>query len=312
MAKPKLPWSVRGGDFYTKDWHTRPTVGYQLMFEFIRLSPSYELARKYHAEGLSAAEKKNLPPDFDLVLTTYELFGDVQRILFRQWWIKIGIKVFGNPFAKPKVHKVVDLNGGQDITSDQIKSEINHYLQDIRRDQGLPGAVIVAIPLGLKKAEVKRQVEKILLQSTAQKQVVKKPVKQLEGQRLRPDVLFNGLRLLWFKAAKPQWEDWRLGVFAELSKPYAKVLDINAPRRTTNSLEADDRNIMARTTNRALKKYQFIAENAARGRFPVEDALHHADFDYSNLAKRIQRKNTWEKREKARLIELYQKRNALN
>ncbi len=312
MTQPKLPWSVRGSDFARGDWHVRPTVGYQLMFEFLRLSPSYELARKFRNEGLSNEEKEKLPDDFDEVIKTYDLFGDVQRILFRQWWIRVGIKIFGNPFSKPKVHKVCDLNGGLDINADQMTQSLDHYLQDIRRDQGLPAAVLVSIPLGLKKAELKRQIEKIIQHSSADKKVIKKPQLQLEGQRLRPDVLFNGLRLLWFKAAKPHWEDWRLGVFAEVSKPYAKVLDINAPRRTSTILEADDRNTMARTTNRALKKYQFIAENAARKRFPVDEEIEIADFDYPKLAKRIQRKNAWEKKEKTRLIQLHQQRQQSN
>jgi hypothetical protein len=69
---------------------------------------------------------------------------------------------------------------------------------------------------------------------------------------------------------------------------------------------------MARTTNRALKKYQFIEENEARKRFPVDEEIEIADFDYPKLAKRIQRKNAWEKKEKARLIQLHQQRQQSN
>ena len=111
MAKPLLPWKLRGSDFSTPNWHTRPTIGYEFMFEYLRLSPSYELARKSQKEGLTAADKAALPPDFDVVLQTYRLLGDVQNTLFRSWWLRRGLKVFGNPFARPRLHAVAPLMG---------------------------------------------------------------------------------------------------------------------------------------------------------------------------------------------------------
>lgn len=82
MDKRQLPWVLRGSDFSKKDWHVAYTAGFQLMFEFLRISPSYELARKQRTRGLSQREVASLPGDFDQVLKTYDLIGDVSADFF--------------------------------------------------------------------------------------------------------------------------------------------------------------------------------------------------------------------------------------
>jgi hypothetical protein len=62
---------------------------------------------------------------------------------------------------------------------------------------------------------------------------------------------------------------------------------------------------MTKITGRALRKYELIAENAARGRFPCAEPVEIMDFDYPALAKRIRAKNTWESKEKERLREIW-------
>jgi hypothetical protein len=70
-----------------KDWATKGIQGYvMLMLEYLRISPSYELARKAKMDKLTASEMKRLPKDFDLVLKTYDEYGDVSTIKFADWW----------------------------------------------------------------------------------------------------------------------------------------------------------------------------------------------------------------------------------
>ena len=87
MNRTRLPWTLRGSDFSQAGWHSEPTTAYQLMFEFLLLSPSYELARRARSGQLTAADRTRLPADFKQVLATYDLLGDVNGILFRQWWL---------------------------------------------------------------------------------------------------------------------------------------------------------------------------------------------------------------------------------
>ena len=311
MTKPLLPWKLRGSDFSAPNWHTRPTIGYEFMFEFLRLSPSYELARKFHNEGLNKDDKAALPPDFDVVLQTYRLLGDVQTTLFRSWWLRRGLKVFGNPFARPRLHAVAPLISGQDISAAALNADIDNFLLGKRQEEGLVSSILVSVPLGLKQSEIRKQMAAILSdQVTQTANATASPVIKLQGKRLRAKVLLNGLRLLWFKAAKPRWPHWKLGAKARFSPTYSSMLNPDNERRVISSGESYDREMMTKIISRALKKFESIAENAARGKFPSQEPVHRLDFQYPLLAKRIQRKNEWEKQEKARLLAVFQKNRA--
>ena len=311
MTKILLPWKLRASDFSKPGWHTRPTVGYELMFAFLRVSPSYELARKERNEGLTEDEKSGLPADFDKVRKTYALLGNVQNILFRAWWLKRGLKAFGNPHSKPQVHEVGMMANGTDVSIEQLRQALEIYLGETRRDEGLSESLLVAIPLGRRKGEVLNQLGRLLdKHADAETDTANPPALRLIGQRLRAKSLFTGLRLLWFKAAKPKWELWRLGAQARLSKTYSPALDPKAGRRVTGINEQTDRDMMTKITYRALGKFEAISENAARGVFPCDTSIAKATFDYPLIAKRIQRNNAWEKKEKERLTKLFEAREA--
>ena len=166
-------------------------------------------------------------------------------------------------------------------------------------------ALLLSVPLGQRKSDVLRQLSRLLDNYAEVSGTTQPPKLTLMGQRLRAKVLFNGVRLLWFKAAKPKWELWRLGAKARLSKTYSEVLDVTAPRKVKDEFEMRDREMMSKITYRALVKFEAIAENAARGRFPSEGRGEQMPFDYPALARRIRRKNLWEDKEKARLLKAH-------
>jgi hypothetical protein len=305
MSQQLLPWKLRRSDFDTPGWHTRPTVGFELMFEFLRLSPSYELARREASGNLVDDDRVSLPSDFDQVRQTYKLLGDVQNTLFRQWWLNHGLMAFGVPHARPKPRGLAVLEASVDTQPDALTETLSQYLSSTRRDEGLLFVLVLAVPLAARRSEVLTEVRKLLDQHEMGEQLLPKPQFRLMGQRLRAKVLFNGVRLLWFRAAKPKWELWRLGAKAGLSSTYSSVLDVNAPRKVKDVFEMHDREMMSKITFRALTKFEAIAENAARGRFPCEEPVDKAPFDYPALSRIVRTKNRWEDKEKARLMRAY-------
>jgi hypothetical protein len=58
---------------------------------------------------------------------------------------------------------------------------------------------------------------------------------------------------------------------------------------------------MGKITSRALKRFEYIAENAARGKFPCATPIECSPFDYPELAKRIKQTMHWQNTEKARI-----------
>ena len=93
----KSLWTAKTGDFSVPGLHSKPSASYSLMIRALRISPSYELARKVRAGEITRAEKRNLPKDFDQVLATFDLIGDIDKIIFRYWWRKRGIAIFVQP-----------------------------------------------------------------------------------------------------------------------------------------------------------------------------------------------------------------------
>ena len=264
------------------------------MFEFLVLSPSYELARKARSNKLSKAEAKKLPADFDQVLATYDLLGDVNCILFRQWWLKRGLHVFGNPYNKPKLHEIAFIENGEPTQIEKISQKLKSDYREARQAEGLSSALIVSIPLGLKRSELLKKFRTLLDDyKSRDAEPDQQPMIKLMGKRLHINAMVKGIRLLWFKAAKPDWDNWRLGAKARLSKSYSGVLNPSAARRTHDAIEMDDRIIMGKITQRALKRFKLIAENAARGKFPCAAPVECAEFNYEALARRLQMNSKW-------------------
>ena len=86
-------------------WATKVAF-YMLWMEYLAISPSYELARRFRTDGLSPDEVNALPKDFSEVLAVYDDLGDVQRVTFRPWWKDRALAVFGHEGTKPRVRRI--------------------------------------------------------------------------------------------------------------------------------------------------------------------------------------------------------------
>lgn len=269
-----------------KDWATKGIQGYvMLMFEYLRLSPSYELARQARIGKLTAAQKRILPDDFDLVLKTYDEYGDVSSISFANWWATTGINLYGTEYIKPQVRQIANIEMNEEYEPGFSKA-LEQYFKSFRKHEGSGRALILAIPLGVPKQEILKEVTRMINKTgvTAPPKA-QKAKRSLTAKRLRSAPLFIGLNLLWAKAQNPEWVNWRLGVAAKVSPTNAVGLDLSAKK--ANAKTVDQRNNMTVLTSRALKKAQYIAENAARGRFPDPKPIALPEFNYIDIYRRM-------------------------
>lgn len=270
-----------------KDWATKGIQGYvMLMFEYLRLSPSYELARKARMGKLTTAQKSTLPSDFDLVLKTYDEYGDLSRVSFADWWAITGINLYGSEFIKPQVRQIANIEKSEEYEPGFAKA-LEQYFKGFRKHEGSGRALILAIPLGMPKRAILKEVTGMINKTgvTAPPKA-QKAKRSLTAKRLRSAPLFIGLNLLWAKAQNPDWVNWRLGVAAKVSPTNAAGLDLNAKKASAKTV--DQRNNMTVLTSRALKKAQYIAENAARGRFPEPKPIALPEFNYADIYRRMQ------------------------
>ena len=266
----------------------RPTLGLQvyvrLMVDYLMLSPTYELARKSRNGKLSSSEKRLLPTDFDLVLKTYDEFGDLRPRNFSVWWRSTGQRIYEGKFDRPVVRKIAEIEQDASYEPAFSRSLVNFFKTDRAREGNGPN-LILAVPLGLNKQQTMRQISK-LIDDTGVKAPIrsKSSARPLAAIRLRSAPLIRGIKLLRIKAREPSLELWRLGLRAKVSPKYAQELDFHDRRSNPGTVDA--RIQMASLTSRALKKAQYVCENAARGKFPSSDSIEIPMFFYEDIERR--------------------------
>lgn len=296
-------FKIKTDDLYKEGWHAIDNPAHLAFFHFLRVSHSYALARKASKGELTSVDKKNLPNDFEKVQKTYDLLGDVQNTLFRYWWHKNGFENFGVPFEYPTVD-LISVFDGSEPNIKEIQNNIESYMSNKAVKTGNSPSILISVPIDGDLRLRLKSVSELLLQHKEFRSNVKKKVKpkfQLQGKRLNIKALINGYGLLLAKSAFPNMENWRLGVISKLSPSYSSVLDIKSPRETKDAIEAQDRVLMGKITHRALKKYEYIAENAARGKFPCETETVKVEFNYKEIYSLYEKTIKWEEREIKRL-----------
>jgi hypothetical protein len=269
-----------------KEWSSVGIKGYlMLMLEFLRISPSYELARKSRMEGLTKEEKKLLPKDFELVLKTYDDFGDVSSIRFDEWWLTKGLYIYGTEFAKPRTRLIANVVKDEEIDQ-KFHRALDHHFEKIRPEEGKGPALILSVPLGINKRTVLAQISKLIDQSKVVIPVkAKKSARPLDAKRLRKDPLLIAINILWNKSKDPEIDLWRLGVLAKVSPKHMDGLDAKAQKLTSKT--TDQRMKMGILTSRALKKAKQICEQAARGKFPNSSPIDLPEFNWDEIYKKI-------------------------
>lgn len=273
-------------------WATK--VGFYLLWmEYLAISPSYELARRYRNHALTKDEQRQLPTDFDTVLGVYDDLGDVQRIDFRDWWHEKAIRVFGYEGVKPRVQRIDTLTARH---NQQLAEPVQAFVDGEWQQQAQPNSALVSIPLGLSKAQITRQLNKILESYDVQERVLPNPQAKypLLGTRQRKDTLFRYLAVVWMRCAMPRQALWRVGARAKVSDTYSRELDPKA--RVIRGEQIYDREVLSILTSRAYNRSVALAENAARGRFPsYEMPTHAVQPDLQELWELVGSRRKWKR-----------------
>jgi len=274
------------------------------MVEFLRLSPSYALARAVALGGLNRAQielqlfamyetaettlssetKAALLKDFELVQKTYAEFGDVYTMNFDDWWLKTGADLFGFDYERPRITKIAQLAKDEDY-SDTPAALLDAYLKTDRVNQGMPSSLLLALPLGVPKRtlmmELSRLIDKTNIAAPPKAQKAKRA---LSKQRLRSKPLFMYIKLLMYKSVSPSAALWKLGLRANVSPTYSEDMALDTK---VSSKNIDQRLNLTVLTSRALRKAKLVAENAARGLFPSTDPRELPEFDWNAVYERL-------------------------
>ncbi len=277
-------------------------VLYRHWFEFLRLSPSYQLAHRVRTgERLTAADRKRLPADFDRVLKVYDDFGDVQRALFRTWWLQKGLALMGSPGEAPTVEMVTKFDAHSEDPTALVSKLIERHVKGSWAKQAKPDSMVITIPLTAQRTKILSAVRKLLVEHLLAPRAASNGKYKLEKKKTHLRSLEIALRALWTRALKPDWDLWKIGAETKISPTYSKEVDPRAKKRTSETVAA--RQMLTIMTSRALLNGLMIAENAARGIFPSNAKCPNAvKFDPEEFHKILKASSAWNKTEKTKLL----------
>lgn len=254
-------------------------------YNALRLSPSYELARRVRAGN--HIDPAKLPADFATVLAVYDDLGDVTLDL-DVWTSTYAFRAFGEGGVKPAV---VSLGIGSHGNSDPFSSSkqaLDAFQSGAWIEQGERTTLIAAIPVGMTKAQILKQVM-ALLETLPPSVRDTSPVAPKYKITATPHILSSArkyLRCLEMRATNPKLTLWQIGERTKLSSVHDGFLKRKNKPNEEEILKA--RKAIKETTSRAINRGHMIAENAARGIFPSYAKCPDAvAIDWADLGKRL-------------------------
>ncbi len=222
-----------------------PNYKHEFMFSYLQISTSYWLAHRVIGLGEEVA-KAELPADFDQVLKTYRLLGNVFQKEFYEWWLEGGKDAFAT--NKKKLFWLgIDPNKSREV----LQKEFDAFLNKLDAKSQTPDKIIF-------------QVNKIRMDSLDHRH-------DLVHQR--------AWRLGKHWEKEPLWKLIRWGQYPSERR---KEIRINSRRKSSN---VEVRAYLTMLASKNLKIALNLAENAARGIFPSQEPLETAlDFEYERIA----------------------------
>ena len=260
MSRKAIPKFIsQGSDFTDSGLHAAHDWRYELLVDYLKLSPSYSLAC---SEKKSLLKASQLPKDWKKVMATYSDFGNVHKIRESQWWTSVGQHLFGIKAAKSEVfvlgHSAEELVLNEDMKqAGQAWSEMSK-----------PKSMVIVIPINQTKLSALKQIREIIKQTefTVSKSAIE-PKYKLLPTKLREHTLAHGVTAL--KLYKGGMQLWEIGYQLGLSEVSSRDIDDGKDLSVAKSY-------LQTLASKLIHKAELIAENAARGRFPSDKAFTEA------------------------------------
>lgn len=217
---------------------------HKLFIRALMLSPSYQLAHLLRTNRADIVSKFQLPKDFNEVLKTYDLIGNIFDVTFEEWWISKGNNLFDRSSKFERLVVNINLRNHRDEIHQKIDLLINQALE-------------------LKKTS-KRQ-----------------HLIRFQENKVRSKTIYDRLDLVWFKSIISPIDDngqpipafqWKLPFYLKsyITGDFESIFSGDhlhtKSKKTEKNLKA--RRYLSIVVSKNLKEALNICENAARGKFP--------------------------------------------
>jgi hypothetical protein len=275
---------------------------------YLRISASYFLAKKFSEGSLNKTDESNLPHDFDRVLATYRDFGDVWSAAPAEWSQRKRKELFEIKRRSVNLTNVMSLAPPQTTDLEYQARWIKKFLSEANESGDYYPGRLYAVSFKGDPVEIMQEINIRISRDLAfhrnkYSDHIEAPKYSLEINKVRGQVLKQCFFLVREKALNPEWKTWQLAAALDISKTNTEKI-LAAERYKEANVQYDsgripqafrattERQIVNAIIGRYLRNAFVLAENAARGRFPLqEDILDAAGksrktyFDFENIRK---------------------------
>lgn len=248
--------------YYRNGVDAKEDYRYAAMYEFLKLSPSFFSVLR-HIEGKQSTFP--LPEDLEVVKPVVEDFRHIFRMDGFEWWRKHGQYLFGTPAPAQKVFIAGHVSGANKSLT-------------VHRDQ--IDAIVARIAVNQTKKEALAALDRELDALIKAGRFDVASAESLQGKygftsrRIRRSTLAQCKEALSYYQSKKVYPLWWIGNLLEVS-PAMALTNENIQGFDSGEI-AYRKQVLGITTSRIVRQGMLIAENAARGRFPSDDAFPEA------------------------------------
>jgi hypothetical protein len=249
-------------------------------YAFLRISKSYTVVTAYKEGKLNYMKAKSLVPDIEEVIPTYEKFGNVWKKNPIAWMEENSYEI-SSYLTSGATPEIVSILGGEKVDKkEEIVGEMSKFTYGKWAQTGHEPHIVVAIPLKIKKYELSEFLKNALSDYSVLKNESSKVGDwqdqfKISEEKVRTDALEKAYNLIMIQAQNRRMRKWRqaecLGLCPDTVEKIRSIEQEEA-LGTYPEHVVDDTDyyktitaVIWRYNNYAFK----LAENAARGEFPV-------------------------------------------
>jgi len=242
-----------------------PSEKHRMFYEYLWISPSYYLAYQIRRYRKKVAPK-DLPADFDKVLAIYDRAGNVYSYGFDDWWDKYGVNLLATDPSRAKVLYQVNLMKPKE----KILNDFKIYIEKINFQ-----------PFNLIHSKLNFEKNKIRISTLIDRHnLVLTRSSYLDNKTSETDK-----KVPYWKM--PLGQEFRSHIIPMATNVnssnavYEIKSDENKKKKRSNKVK---KAYVTMLFSKNLKEALYIAENAARGKFPSKEPLTSSlDFNYAKI-----------------------------
>jgi hypothetical protein len=259
-------------------WADVPTYTGREFAKKIEKQPALNIKRGFYSKGttkLSAVQIKQLESMFDEVISAYGDYGDINKP-YLTWWDEQGHLIFDTPSNKATVR---DLGTLDTSNLSSTIAGVSNSMKSLANARDSRLHIVLSVPMFMTHKDAVTQVSNLLKNNLLSLKNQPRVRKQLHGIRHRDKPLLKKLKLMMFKCFYPDETMLQLGIRANIS-PYNETIISNKTGLYTAEDIASAKRRIGLSASRALTTAEFIAERAARDKFPDPRRTVSLDFDW--------------------------------